>query len=124
MAISPLELRLLKGWLSVITLFEVPNIYGYLVTNAPLSGSFSTLRNARPEKRVWCIVLSLLMLARMQAIVYTRSPGVLANNAAVHILEALTFGYEKYAKGSNGGGAIYSLIVANAVWFLSAAMRN
>ena len=119
----PTEVKLLRGWLVALTLFEIPNLSGYLLHNAPLNGFFSTMKNARPEKRVWCIVLTMLCFARLQAVFYTNSPGVLVNNAAVHVLEALTFGYEKYKHGSNGSTGVFSIIVANAAWFVSAALR-
>ena len=42
----------------------------------------------------------------------------------VHVLEVVVFGYEKFKHNSAGGDAVYSIIVANAVWFVSAAMRQ
>jgi hypothetical protein len=122
--LTPLELKLLKGWLTVLSVFEVPNLYGYLISNIPMNGFFSTMKNRRAEKRCWSMVLCLLCFARIQAAMYTDSPGVLANNAAVHILEAVAFGYEKFKYGSNGSSEIYLVILGNALWFLSAAMRQ
>ena len=123
MAISTLELRLLKGWLILLTAIEVPNIYNYLVNNEPLDGFFSTLRNDRPEKRLWSMVLVFLMLSRLQAAFYTNSPGVLAHTAAIHSIEALVFTYEVVRHGGNGSNEILICNIANALWFLSAAIR-
>ena len=123
MTIGVLELTLLKAWLVILTLVEVPNINGYLFQNANLDGFFSTLRNERPEKRLWCMVLVFLMMSRIQAAFFMHSPGVLTHTAAVHIFEAVVFGYEKVAYGGNGSNGILFCIVANAVWFASAAMR-
>ena len=66
MTLGSTEVSLLKGWLVLIGLFEVPNLYNFLLKNADLDGFFSTLNNDRPEKRSWCLVLALLMLSRFQ----------------------------------------------------------
>ena len=123
MTIQDFEITALKGWLLLITAFEALEIFKFLFNNAPIGGFFSTLKNNRPEKRLWCMVLTFLMLSRLQAVFYMDSPGVLVHNSAVHILEATVFGYEKIRHGSNGGNAIFSVILINAIWFLSAAMR-
>ena len=123
MAISALGVSLLKGWLIILTAIEVPNIYSYLLNNAPLGGFFSTLKNERPEKRLWSMVLVFLMLSRLQAAFYMDSPGVLVHTAAIHILEAVVFGYEVIAHGGNGSNGILMCIIANALWFISAAIR-
>ena len=124
MPLGPLETKLLRGWLFFLTVFEFPNLHGYLIKNTPMNGFFSTMKNARPEKRAWSMVLALLCFARLQAVFFTNSGGVLTHNAAVHVLEAVVFGYEKFKHNSAGGDAVYSIIVANAVWFVSAAMRQ
>jgi hypothetical protein len=123
MVIGALELKLLKAWLLILTLFEVPEINRYLFQDANLDGFFSTLRNETPEKRVWCMVLVFLMMSRIQAAFFMHSPGVLIHTAAVHIFEAVVFGYEKIVYGGNGSNGILFCILANAIWFSSAAMR-
>ena len=69
------------------------------------------------------MVLTFLMLSRILAGFYTLSPGVLGHAAAVHVLEALVFGYEKVIHGDNGSNGIFVIIILNACWFLSAAIR-
>ena len=90
--LSPTEETCLQYWLLAIALFELPNIYGYLVTGSSLDGFFSTLANKEPEKRLWSMVLTFLVLARVQAAAFPDHPGALWHNAAVHILEAVVFG--------------------------------
>ena len=123
MAIGSLELQLLKGWLIILTIVEIPNINSHLLQDSRIDGFFSTLKNERPEKRLWSMVLAFLMLSRLLAAFYTLSPGVLIHTAAVHILEAFVFGYEKIIHGDNGSNGIFVVILLNALWFLSAAIR-
>ena len=123
MAIGGLELTLLKAWLLIITLFEVLEINRFLFQDDNLDGFFSTLKNERPEKRLWCMILVFLMMSRIQAAFFMHSPGVLIHTAAVHILEAVVFGYEYIVYGGNGSNGILFVILANATWFSSAAMR-
>ena len=124
MALGETELVALRTWLVFLTLFELPNFWQYLVSpTGRLDGFFSTLHNGRAEKRAWSIVLALLCLARIHAVVYHQSEGALAHNAAVHVLEAVTFGYEFLVKRSNGNWTVFSVILANAFWFTSAALR-
>ncbi len=120
--ISATELKLLRGWLVAIALFEAPNLHDYLVKNKPLNGFFSTLKNARPEKRCYSMVLVLLSLARLQA-AWSPTASALWHNAAVHVVEAVVFGREYLKHGSNGSRLIFSIIVANAVWFTACAAR-
>lgn len=53
--LSELEQTYLVYWLFAIAAFEVPNVYNYLIADAPLNGFFSTLTNASPERRLWCL---------------------------------------------------------------------
>ena len=69
------------------------------------------------------MVLVFLMMSRIQAAFFMRSPGVLIHTAAVHIFEAVVFGYEVKVYGGNGSNGILCCILANAIWFFSAAMR-
>ena len=116
------EKMALRGWLVAIALFEVPNIAA-LLKGAPLDGFFSTLKNAPAEKRAYSMILAFLMLSRFQAAAYPSAPGVMAHCAAVHALEALVFGVEFLVHKSKGNTPIFSVILANAVWFASAALR-
>ena len=68
-------------------------------------------------------ILSFLMLSRLQALFYTLSPGVLTFTAAVHTLEAFVFGFEKMVHGDNTSNGIFLVILLNAFWFISAAIR-
>ena len=123
MAIGATEVKLLTVWLTIITLFELSEIYKYLFQDANLDGFFSTLANERPEKRLWCMVLAFLMMSRIQAILFMNSPGVLIHNASVHILEAVVFGYEKFFHGGNEPIGTFFVVLLNAAWFTSAATR-
>ena len=69
--VGVIELRAAKGWLIFLTLFEVPEIYKYLVQDAPFSGFFSTLTNKRPEKRLWyvCVLELVLVLVLVRVLV-------------------------------------------------------
>ena len=123
MALGSFELQLLRAWLIILTIIEIPNINSHLFRDSKIDGFFSTLKNDRAEKRLWSMVLAFLMLSRLQAAFYTLSPGVLIHTAAVHILEAFVFGYEKFVHGDNGSSGIFVVILLNAFWFLSAAVR-
>mmetsp|Transcript_777 Transcript_777/g.947 ORF Transcript_777/g.947 Transcript_777/m.947 type:complete len:125 (-) Transcript_777:179-553(-) len=123
MAIGETESLGLNIWLVVLILVELPEVYGLLVENKAIEGCFSTLRNARPEKRLWSMVLLLLVIARVQALLYPFSPGVMTNCAVVHVLEAVVFGNEMLIHKGRGSNIIYAIIVANAVWFVSLAVR-
>ena len=90
--LSPTEEMCLQYWLIALALFELPSIYGLLVTGTSLNGFFSTLANKEPEKRVWSMVLCFLVFARVQAAAFPDHPGALWHNSAVHILEAAFFG--------------------------------
>ena len=117
------ELLAVRVWLGAIALFEVPEIFGFLVKNNPLNSFNSTLKNDKPEKRLWCFGLALLVLCRVQAVAYTTSPGVMQLCAAVHILEAVYFGNEYLIEKSKGQPVIFGIILANAAWFASVAAR-
>jgi len=108
----------LQSWLLILAGFELIEIYRYLVQNVPIDGFFSTLKNNRAEKRLWCMLLSFLALTRVHAAFNLDNSNVLIFNAVVHILEALVFGYEKFVHSSNGGSLIFAVIVFNASWFL------
>jgi hypothetical protein len=116
------EKTALRGWLVATALFEVPQIVS-IERGAPLAGFFSTLKNARAEKRLWSMLLAMLVCSRIQAAAYPTSPGVMAHCAAVHAIEAVVFGAEYLVHKSNGEKPIFAIIVANAVWFASAALR-
>jgi len=111
----------LKSWLLILAAFELIEIYRYLIKNVPIDGFFSTLKNNRAEKRLWCMLLCCLALTRVHAAFNLDNSSVLIFNAVVHILEALVFGYEKFMHSSNGGSLIFAVIVFNASWFSYAA---
>lgn len=123
MPLGETEQILLRGWLVAITIFEIPNFHNYLVKGGKLDGFWSTMLNAGPEKRCWCFGLALLCLSRMQAAA-DPNPSALYHNAAVHIVEAIALGYEYKIAGSKGAPPIFAAILANAFWFLSAALRS
>ena len=124
MAIGSTELSLLKFWFFILTIVELPSINTLLFQDeGSMDGFFSAVTNDRPGKRFKCLFLALLMLSRIQAGFYTLTPGVLVHVAAVHVLEAFAFGYEKLVNGDNSSNGIYVIVLFNALWFLSAAMR-
>merc|ERR1711865_978736 len=123
-AVSTFEMGLLRSWLLITALVELPQIWGYLIRDCSFKGSFfSTVKNERAEKRLWSTVLALLVLTRVQALMYTRSKGVMMHCAAVHVLEAVVLVGEYLLKGSEGNPVIASIIVANAVWFSRVAAK-
>ena len=121
--LGPNERTAMRGWLVFLSLFEVSPLYNYLIKDARMEGFFSTLKNARPEKRVWSMVLALLVLCRLLAAWNPDEPGVMLHCAAVHVLEAVVFGNEWLVHKSQGGAPVFVIIVLNAVWFSSAALR-
>ena len=123
MTLGPTEMKLLRGWLVFLGVFEFPNLYNLLVANKRLEGFWSTMRNERASKRCWSFGLALLVFARFQAAADPTSKSALVHNAAVHILEAVVLGREYMVHGSKGSAPVMAIIALNAVWFASAAGR-
>ena len=93
----------------------------YLNQNVLVYGFFTKLKNNRPEIRLCCRLLSCLTLTRVHAALNLDTWNVLIFNAAVHIVEALVFGYEKFVHSSDAGGFIFAIVAFNAAWFSYAA---
>ena len=111
----------LKSWLLILAGIEVINVYRYLIQNVPIDGFFSTLKNNRAEKRLWSMLLCFLAFTRVHTALNLDNSNVLIFNAAVHILEALVFGYEKFVHSSDAGGFIFVIVAFNAGLFSYAA---
>lgn len=116
--------QLLRGYLVVMAIVELPEIYNFLVVGASLSPTyFSTLADADPERRLWSFLLVLLVLSRLLAAAQPESRAVRLHCAAVHVAELAALGGEKLRHGSNGDdGVILALIISNAVLLSGWAM--
>ena len=115
-------LTIARYWLAFLALFELPAIYSHLVAGGKVGGFFGKLQNAGPERRLWSMVLVLLVVSRAIAALHP-TPASLAHCSAVHITEAVFFGAEHVI--SNGKGAdsiILGVIVFNAIFFTHVAM--
>ena len=78
----------LRAWLVFLSLFELPEIHGFLLGDKSLADGFgSGLRDGGAERRLWSAFLACLVLARVAAACDARSPTVAVHNAAVHALE-------------------------------------
>jgi hypothetical protein len=62
-------------------------------------------------------MLGLLVLSRLAAAASPNNFVVTSHCAAVHVLEAFVFGYEKLCCKSGGDNVIFSIILANAAVF-------
>jgi len=124
-AIDPsLTAKLLRAYLVVLALFEVPMMVQYVFLDKSLADGFSSnLADAAAEKRTWTFMLALLVLARAAAAI-DPSPTQLAHCAAVHVVEAVAFGAEYFLYGSGGEPFIVFMVLLNAVLFTGVAARK
>ena len=117
-----LERPALQGFLLVLTVFELFSIHGHLPSSlggqgGDLSGMGSNLSSGDPERRLWCFMLSLLIIARVSALASPSNPAILANCAAVHVVELVYMGGEYLFYGCDGETFIFCFIVFDAVLF-------
>jgi hypothetical protein len=79
----------LAGWLAFLAAVEVPEILKAFDATQPLNGFASNLADSPggAERRLWCVFLALIVLARVAALAAPCSPAVAAHCAAVHVLE-------------------------------------
>lgn len=114
--------KLLRAYLVILAVFELPMMVGYTFFDNSLADGFSSnLTDAPPERRLWAFMLALLVAARAAAAV-DPSPTQLAHCAAVHIAEAVAFGAEYFLYGSGGEPFIVFMVMLNAVFFLFTAV--
>jgi len=100
---------------------DITHTHTHIEKKGELDGFASRMRNGPAEKRIWSLVLVFLVLARVQAAYDPEN--AMVHCAAVHVVEALAFGRELFNYGAKAPKLIFGIIVANAVWFVSAAMR-
>jgi len=116
--------KLLRAYLVILAVFELPMLVGYtLLDNSLADGFSSNLTDALPERRLWAFMLALLVAARAAAAV-DPSPTQLAHCAAVHIAEAVAFGSEYFLYSSGGEPFIVFMVMLNAILFTAVAVRG
>ena len=116
--------KLLRAYLVILAIFELPMLVGYMFFDNSLADGFSSnLTDAPPERRLWAFMLALLVVARAAAAV-DPSPTQLAHCAAVHIAEAVAFGSEYFLYGSGGEPFIVFMVMLNAILFTAVAVRG
>ena len=113
----------LRAWLVFLSLFELPEIHGFLLGDKSLADGFgSGLRDGGAERRLWSAFLACLVLARVAAAFDPRSPTVAVHNAAVHALELAYFYVEKRRYGCDGDEPILAIVAINALVFAALAI--
>ena len=116
--------KLLRAYLVILAVFELPMMVGYTFFDNSLANGFSSnLTDAPAERRLWAFMLALLVAARAAAAI-DPSPTQLAHCAAVHIAEAVAFGSEFWLYGSGGEPFIVFMVMLNAVLFTAVAVRG
>ena len=115
---------LVRAWLLVISAFEVPELYKFLVDEAKFDAFNSNLVSAPAERRLWGFVLVLLVLVRLLGVCAPDVRAVRVHVAVVHAAELLVFGSEKIFFGSLGEDAILAAIAFNAVLFSAWAIAG
>ena len=114
--------KLLRAYLVILAIFELPMLIGYTFFDNSLADGFSSnLADAPPERRLWAFMLALLVAARVAAAIEP-SPTQLAHCAAVHVAEAVAFGAEYFVYGSGGEPFIVFMVMLNAVLFTGVAV--
>ena len=114
---------LLRVWLLILALFEVPELHKYLIGGAPFDAFNSNLANADAERRLWGFVLFLLVLARLLGAHSPDVRSVRVHVAAVHVAELVALGGEKVFFARRGEDALLGAIVFNAVLFTAWALQ-
>ena len=109
-----------RCWLGFLALFELPAIHAHLYEEKRVTGFFGRLANGGAERRLWSMVLLLLVITRTLAFIAPTRES-LTHCAAVHAAEAAFFGVEKLRYGGGGSAAILAVIVLNAFFFLYVA---
>ena len=116
--------KLLRAYLVILAIFELPMMIGYTFFDNSLADGFSSnLADAPPERRLWAFMLALLVAARVAAAIEP-SPTQLAHCAAVHVAEAVAFGAEYFLYGSGGEPFIVFLVLLYAVLVTAVAARG
>ena len=115
---------LLRSWLFILAAFELISMYNFLILGKPLDGLAINLENAPAETRLWCFMLTLLVISRLAAFAAPRSPAALWQLAAVHVAEAVYFGVEYLLFAAHCEPIIFAIIVANAVGFTAVALAS
>ena len=116
-------LTIARAWLAFLALFELPLIHGYLLHAYKPSGFFRKVQNGDAERRLVSFVLALLIVSRAIGC-FAPTPASLAHVSAVHIMEMVYFGLEKYRYGGGGDSVIFGVIVFNAAFFTFVAIST
>ena len=121
--------RLLQGFLTFLTVFELISIYEHLPTDlggkgGDLSGMGSNLPSEDPARRLWCFMLALLVCARVTAVAAPYNAAAMAQCAAVHVRELMYMGGEYLLYGCDGERFIFCFIVFDALLFTAVALRR
>ena len=114
----------LRCWLFILAGFELIEMYNYLILGNPVHGLAINLANAPAEKRLWCFMLTLLVISRLTALAAPRSAAALFQLAAVHVAEAVYFGFEYLLFAAHCEPIIFAIIVANALGFTALAVAS
>lgn len=103
---------LVRCWLLLCAIFELPEIYKCMAHGATLkAGYYSTLADADAERRLWSFALALIVLARLLAFYRPDSRAVRLHCAAVHVAELFALGNELLAHNSAGDDRVFALIM-------------
>ena len=105
-----------RGWLLFLALFELPALYQHLWQGKRVRGFFGNLANGGPERRLWSMVLSLLVISRVVTFARPTSASFI-HCGACHSAEAIFFGAESRLFGGKGGIGILAILVFNAFFF-------
>merc|ERR1712176_236700 len=89
--ISVRMVAILRAWLVFLAVFELPQIFRFLLLTAPMDGALSNLHSGDAERRLWALVLTVLVLARVAAAADLHNATVATHCAGVHLAEALYF---------------------------------
>ena len=99
-----------------LALFEFPEMYKHFIQGFKIKGFFRQLADAAPERRLWTMVLLLLVANRVITCI-APTPVSMAHCSAVHIIELVMFGAEKLVFKGGGDALILGVIAFNAVFF-------
>ena len=109
-------LTIARVWLAFLALFELPSIYAHLIQDKRATSFYNRMNNSGPERRLWSMVLVLLVTSRAIACA-APTPASMTHCACVHIVEALFFGAERLFYKGACEPIILGIIILNAMFF-------
>lgn len=123
--------KLLRVWLLILALFEVPELIAIVASPAGAAatgGLKCNLSSAAGAHRVWALMITLLALARLLFLAVPHSPGVAWHCAAVHLAEAVVLGGEWAFFGcvppDSFGQLVVAIVFANGALFVAVAATH